>query len=94
LDKLEGETAYVTMTADMTLGDGKTTKMMGVDMKYDLKGKITGNLKINKNNGFLCDGTMKLDMKGRLGYTDPTTQKEASIPMDTAADMTFTTTKK
>lgn len=94
LDKLEGEIAYVTMTADMTLGNGNTTKIMGMDMKYDLKGKITGNLKINKNNGFLCDGTMKLDMNGSLGYTDPTTKKEASIPMDITSDMTFSTTKK
>jgi hypothetical protein len=94
LDKLEGEIAYVTMTADMSFGDGESTKVMGIDMKPDLKGTITGNLKINKNNGFLCDGTMKLEMKGSMGYTDPSTQKEFSVTTDSTSDITFSTTKK
>jgi hypothetical protein len=74
---------------------GQSVDIMGVKAKLKLNGNMTGNINVNKDNGFLSNGTETETVKGTMDMLPnnliPT---EISLPMTVTETITYKTVKK
>ncbi|MDD3223223.1 MAG: DUF6263 family protein [Clostridium sp.] len=73
----------------------KASDIMGVQAKVKLNGDMTGNINIDKDNGFLNNGTLKETVKGNMDMLPsdeiPT---EMNVPITITENVTYKTTKQ
>lgn len=74
---------------------GKASNIMGVQAKVKLNGTMNGNVNIDKDNGFISNGTLKETVKGNMDML-PSSEvpTEISLPMTITENVTYKTTKQ
>ncbi len=93
LEKVEGDLAYVKVEAQYSTDPSKSSDYMGLEMKPDLKGTLSGTIMINKNNGFLGSGELKQTMSGNIKLTVPQ-QGDVEMPMTYTGEVNYSTVKQ
>ncbi|MDP4091848.1 MAG: DUF6263 family protein [Bacillota bacterium] len=93
LDKVDGDTAYVSLKSDYKTNPSKSMDLMGMKMKPDLSGSMTGNIKINIKNGFISSGDMKQELSGKM-TVDAGTAGTMEMPMKITTTIDYSTVKE
>ncbi len=90
----ENNTDYHLITGNskiVTANKEAYTKMNGMPTKYDLKGDMTSQIKVDKTSGWIIEAKIKQDIKGDVYIkTNPDASKEMKMSMDMKNDLTFT----
>jgi len=97
LEKIEEKIAHISVKSDFEVDDGKSINYMGVEMLADLSGKMTGNIKVNINNGLLSEGELNQEVTGKMSLVMPAMDGGESqtieLPINITSKATYTTTK-
>lgn len=97
LDKIEGDTAYISVKADLKTDSSNSADYMGMDMTADFSGTVTGNIKVNIKNGFLSEGQITQEISGKMSLVIPAMEgiesQTIELPVDYKTTITYTTTR-
>ncbi len=92
LDKLEGDIAHISISGEFETQDSEGVNMLGIEMDTDLKGTMSGAIKINKNNGFLSEGEIEQLMEGKMSFEVPE-QGKMEMPMKVTSKTSYSLTE-
>jgi len=97
LDKIEGDTAYISVEADFKTDPSKPIEYMGMELVSDLSGTMTGDVKVNTKNGFLSEGEIIQQISGNMSLVIPAMEgiesQTLELPMESKVTITYSTTK-
>ncbi len=82
----------ITGTSKIATTDKDTyTEMGGMSAKYDLKGDMTSQIKVDKTSGWIMEAKIKQTLKGDVYIkTNPNATDDMKMAMDMKNDITFT----
>ncbi len=91
-NKIEGDLAYLSIKADFENNAPTAYNQDGSQMIPSVKGLVDGTIKVNKNNGFISNGEIKVDMSGSIKFKYTT--QDIDMPVTSTSKIVYSTEKQ
>lgn len=92
LEKVEGTTAHVAVTANIETDGAKPGVFMNVPVKSTLNGTMMGNIRMDTTNAFLAEGEINQELEGNIAV-DISEEQSVELPMKISMKTTYTMVK-